>query len=1444
MVAASRNAVAVVGMAARFPAAPDLAAFWRNLRAGEESLAPLDEADRRRARIDERLWRHPRYVRAAHRFEGADLFDAELFGMAPRDALLLDPQVRILLECAHQALEQAGYDPWTWSGRIGVFAGGGTDGYALQLLEPGRSSPTERMRILEGNEKDYLPLHLAYRLNLRGPCVNVQATCATGLVAVHLACESLRAYECDLALAGAASLELPGAAGYLHDADGITSPDGHCRAFDAAGRGVCFSSGAGLVVLRREEDALADGDHVHAVICGSAVTNDGRRKAAFMAPSEAGQYEAVAEALSVAGFPADTIGYVEAHGTGTVVGDPIEIGALTRAFRDTTARVGYCPIGSVKTNIGHTSAAAGIAGFVKTVLALEHGEIPPSLHFGEANPLIDFARTPFFVNTTLRPWAAASTPRRAGVSSFGLGGTNVHVVLEQAPGAVAPPPGADLQLLLVSGRTPGALATICDDLALVLGRSDAPALADVAYTLAVGRRAWEHRRAVLCRSTDEARSALGALARELREGKAADGVAGAPGETDSALRALASEWLSGGAPDRSTPFAGQLRRRVPLPGHPLVRRRFWPEAEPGEAWGDAGGAGTGRGVGDTAAGRDAGSATVGRHADGPVARSATEALAPAPGAAAGSGVFFEPGWRPLPDAGPGTPGAVLALADEGGVAEALRRRASAAGQSCAITRSVRELAALLRGRDAGRLDVVDLRALDLRTTPAATAEAVLDDARRLLAGVVELGQAMAAAADPGRVHLWLVTRHAQSVVPGDPMDPTAASLWGLGRSLRRELPGHVGLVDLGATSAEVAAGLLLAELAPAQPKAEVALRQGKRHGPELRPARLAPATPTLRADRTYVVTGGLGALGLFCAERLAELGARSLLLVGRRPPGAAAARVLARLAAAGVSVATQEADVADAAALRAALASGARPPVAGIVHVAGVSDDVTLARGTTDRLLAPLPAKVKGGWELVRWAREHPLDFLVLFSSTASLQGGVGQTGYAAAHAFLDGLAHLARDLGCPATAVAWGPWEEVGIGAARARQGQGSVSLALARHALEAVLASRPVQLMVSGGPEAPGAERVAAFGELLRGAAPDHRRELLRGRLRYELARLLGLAAGELDEQADLTDLGLDSFLAIELRNRIELETGLSLPVRLLFEYPTVASLATFLAAACEAPAPARAEPTEAFSYALVATEPELGRALEALRASPREEGAALHYLHDDDPETFAAPAALAARVARGDLVMIAVHDPRGRLAGVRCATREASLPYLAADGTARLRDAHELHWLLLPEHRGRFDTDAFGRWLAAHDPLRARPTRRVSLLTPRPEVVRGYLRALAHVVGGGPAGEERAFATLSRGVRDPRAVALVEAAADDPRVHHELRGLLRERLGVDLLALPGASADEVLRTLQPLLRPSVVHLLVTRVELMRRGEGTLLGYGMRYLEPLFEYPETAVL
>ncbi|BAY81670.1 polyketide synthase type I [Calothrix parasitica NIES-267] len=537
--------VAIVGMAGRFPGANNVDEFWQNLCNGVNSIQFLSDEELLSAGVDTDTLNSPNYVKAYSSFADFDGFDASFFGYSPREAEVIDPQHRVFLECAWSALEQAGYDPEQYEGAIGVYGGSSLNSYIINLYSNSNlRANTDNVQAVISNVMGLMPTRVSYKLNLTGPSCGVQTGCSTSLVSVHLACQSLLNDECNMALAGGVSVGASGKSGYLYQADGVLSPDGYCRSFDARGEGTVFGNGVGIVVLKKLSDAIADGDCIYAVIKGSGINNDGSQKVGLTAPSVTGQANVIATTLEKAGIKPETIGYIETHGTGTALGDPIEISALNKVFRQHTKERKICALASVKSNIGHLDAAAGIAGLIKAALAVKYGKIPPSLNFESPNPQIDFDNSPFYVNNQLQTWESNGTPRRAAVSSFGMGGTNAHIVLEEnlTPSYRTPlsllrrgeenhtplsllrrGDGEPLrwagsptcskwrgevkdssQLLLISAKTKSALKTATANLGNYLKSHQNVNLADIAYTLQIGRQALEQRRFIVCQNHQQA----------------------------------------------------------------------------------------------------------------------------------------------------------------------------------------------------------------------------------------------------------------------------------------------------------------------------------------------------------------------------------------------------------------------------------------------------------------------------------------------------------------------------------------------------------------------------------------------------------------------------------------------------------------------------------------------------------------------------------------------------------------------------------------------------------------------------------------------------------------------------------------------------------------------------------------------------------------------------
>ncbi len=501
--------VAVIGMACRLPGARSVEEYWQNLLEARESITHFSDRELLEKGESPAVVENPNYVKVGRIIEDDSLFDAALFGYSPREAELIDPQQRLFLECAWEALEHAGHDTERFRGLVGVYAGIKLSHYLWHIYSnPALLASVGDINAQIANDRDYVATRISYKLGLGGPSLTVQSACSTSLVAVHLACQGLLAGEADMALAGGVSVRTQQRAGYMYREGDLLSPDGRVRSFDAGARGTIFGGGLGIVVLRRLEDAIADGDRIWGVIRGTAVNNDGQVKVGFTAPGADGQERVIRAAHAVSAVHPETISYIEAHGTGTQVGDPIEITALTRAFRARTDKRGFCAIGSVKTNIGHLASAAGVAGLIKTLLALENEQLPASLNFERPNPQIDFAASPFYVQTELTAWPRGDSPRRAGVSAFGIGGTNAHAIVEESPRREPSGPSRPWQLLLLSARTESALEAQTARLAEHLESHPEQSFADAAYTLEVGRRQLDHRRVLVCRGREDALAAL------------------------------------------------------------------------------------------------------------------------------------------------------------------------------------------------------------------------------------------------------------------------------------------------------------------------------------------------------------------------------------------------------------------------------------------------------------------------------------------------------------------------------------------------------------------------------------------------------------------------------------------------------------------------------------------------------------------------------------------------------------------------------------------------------------------------------------------------------------------------------------------------------------------------------------------------------------------------
>ncbi len=1090
---AMREPIAIVGLAGRFPGADNAGAFWSNLRDGIDSIT---EIPRDRWDIDAFFDPDPEapgrmYSRHGGFVSRPDCFDAHFFGIAPREALSLDPQQRLLLEVAWEALEDAAIPPHQLARTpTGVFVGiTGSDFSHLGA----RSSD---MRAIDpysgtGSAVCVAPGRLSYILGLQGPSLAIDTACSSSLVAVHLACQSLRLGECRTALAcGVNAILIPEGHIYFCKIRAL-SPAGRCRTFDAAADGYTRGEGCGVVVLKRLSDALSAGDRILALIRGSAINHDGPSGGLTM-PNGVAQEAVVRAALANAGVQPEEVGYVEAHGTGTQLGDPIELHALGSVYPSAL-------VGSVKTNIGHLEAAAGIAGLIKVVLSLRNRTIPRHLHFTNPNPLVAWDRLGLAVPTAPQPW---DDRRVAGVSAFGFSGTNAHVILAQAP-EPAPVPRSTraVHILTLSAKTDAALRELRSRYDAYLA-STTESLADICYTSNVGRSHLACRFAVAARSIDDLRMH--------------SGQAPAP--------EIVSSYLSGADIDWTAFHADHPCRKVALPAYPFQRERYWSAALSPQPsclysvdWEDA-----------------------------PLPPGVVHDAAPRP-------------WLVIPNGSP--------------LAGPLINLLEGAGRDC-TTEIPDDTRAVFEG-------IIQFAPPD-EDDPARVCSVTLDLIQRL-AGFSILPR------------LWVVTQGAHAVTSGPAgLRPAHSALWGLASVIASEFPAaRCTRIDLDSeTAPDAGAMCLFNELCAADSEDQVAWRGSRRHVRRLRRLQSAlPAPVALHPEAVYLITGGLGAMGLHIAGRFIDAGARHLILLGRRAPDSAAEERLRTMRAQGAQITIAQADVSSASDL-ARIVEPVRSTLRGVVHAAGVLDDGILLDQTPARFASVLLPKAGGAWNLHEATRGAPLGFFVLLSSAASLIGPPGQGSYAAANAFLDGLAAYRQARGLPALSISWGPWSESGMAAATERRGKarwrargiqdfsppdGLELLGRLLGAREAALVALKVnwaefsaQLPQGLRPpllrhfltDEPAASSGPVLRELLAQSPPSARRAILRDRVTAQAAKVLGLQPSVLDPGDPLASLGLDSLMAVELRNVLGSMVGVQLPATLIFDYPTIEGLTNFLA------------------------------------------------------------------------------------------------------------------------------------------------------------------------------------------------------------------------------------------------------------------------------------------
>ena len=1143
--------IAIVGIGCRFPGGASSAdTYWKLLREGRSAIrtVPPDRWNVGDYYDDNPDAPGKMATRWGGFLDAIDQFDPEFFGISPRESVAMDPQQRLMLEVCWEALEDAAIAPHRLERqRAGVFLGV-TGGDYIQVLSSSQGVGMMDAYAMTGNARNAIAGRISYVLGLCGPSLVVDTACSSSLVAVHLACQSLAAKQSNLALAGGVNIILSPEITIASSRAHMLARDGRCKTFDASADGFVRSEGCGVVVLKRLVDARADGDRIIALIRSTAINQDGHTSG-FTVPNGKAQEEVLTEALASAGVPGVRVSYLEAHGTGTQLGDPVEVAAAARVLGARRPKDQPLILASVKTNLGHLEAAAGIAGLIKVALALDRRQIPPHLHFNTLNPAIDLESIPAVIPRALIDWPSTGGPRLAGVSSFGASGTNAHVVIEEAPcpAAEAPLPPAT-SLLCISARTAAALRDLAERyLAWMDDHADIP-FQVVCWSANTGRAEFEHRLAMIASSVPEA-------ARQLRSFLDNCTVSGlytghvmsnrAPEFISSrlSLSQLAPAWTSGKSINWGESKIPEESARVALPLYPFQRTRCWLDDPVSQIPASTRGSVN---LTQTVDWRESNVCRVEERAAGRWL------------------VFTDRDFNHDP------PGEVLVLPAPA------RVTAGELGQHMARW-NPSHVVYLANGSG-----VRDLNAEIEHSCWFALA----------------LMQALAQTPSPWLRSLFIVTRGASTAGKSN-IDLAHAPLWGLGRTFLLEFPDvAIALVDLDAGLPEPPLETLLSQLASPGSEPQQAFRDGTCFVPRLVQQDCSSAASVgVRPDATYLIAGGLGSLGLTVARALVDRGARRLILIGRSEPGAKAQAEIATLTARGARIVTEVLDISQAEAVRAVLKRHQESefPLRGVVQAAGVLSDATVLHQSRNSLGRVLPSKICGSWNLHEATLGIPLDWFILFSSTASLLGSAGQANYAAANAFQDALAHYRRALGLPALAINWGPWQGEGMMATlddsmqRRREELGLRSLQRADAAavflrLARAAASVPPQIAVTAFDWQKLVASVGRIPPFLSEICPLNATDSATPSL---LLRKLGAArsleekratVAEFVQQAASTvlgrtpplplhqgfiEMGMDSLMAMELRHALQAGMGhqFTLPSTVVFENPDVPRMTAFL-------------------------------------------------------------------------------------------------------------------------------------------------------------------------------------------------------------------------------------------------------------------------------------------
>lgn len=1061
--------IAIIGMSGRFPGANSLEEFWNNLKQGVESISQFTDEELIESGVDPELLKQPNYVKAKPFIKDIELFDAKFFSYSPREAEITDPQIRILQETTWEALEISGYDPKSYPGQIGLYVGAATNFHWMErspLLNS--SSAAENSEAGTLCYKDAISTLTSYKLGLTGPSFTLYTACSTSLLGVHLASRALLTGECTMAVAGGVRVSYPTKSGYLYELGMTASPDGKVRAFDADAQGAIFGDGVGVVVLKRLKDAIADGDTIHAVIKGTAVNNDGGRKVGYTAPSVEGQAEVIRAAHSFAEVEPESISYIETHGTATPLGDTIEFEALRRAFSETESK-GFCAIGSVKSNVGHLDTAAGVTGLIKTVLSLQHKQIPPTLHVNRPNSKLDLINSPFYLSTELEEWQTDGVyPRRAGVSAFGYGGTNVHLILEEAPEPETDALMCNRLLLVLSARSEAALQQAAVNLADHLELYPEANLADVAYTLQVGRRGFPVRRALVVANV--VADAIAKLRGEENTGVDVRGISEFPdtleqmltqtvqdanGELAEAwrtgalhtrnadlLQTLGRLWEEGADVEWATLYGEERRLRIPLPTYPFEKQRYWLE---------------------------------------PIEREAEKKR---------SGIvdkmpymadwFYQPIWetKSLKRAAKTAPSTWLFFADEEGVAAKIATNLKAKGHQATLVYSGSVF--LKQEGDVYTIDAnqeADYQALlsALRTGGQMPHRIVhLWNVSRedhglafLDTGFYSLIDLAKAISGQNLIHdldITVVSNEMQKILDGDIVRDAKQALLAPVKVLPQEYPNiRSRSIDIELTDIDQTVRELTEELLSDISDTVVAFRQNNRYistFTQLPSEQIQgelnlgtnEASSRLRENGVYLITGGLGGVGLKLAEYLARSVRAKLVLIGRsglpnrdelenylrthdeEDSIARRIRSVQHLEQLGAEVLVLGADVADIDQMREAFttAEATFGPVNGVVHAAGIlrvrSAQCAMSTITRVECEEQFRPKLQGLLTLEQLLIDRDLDFCFFVSSLSPILGGLGFVAYAGANLCLDAISdRLSRQTNNRWMSINWGDWQYTG---------------------------------------------------------------------------------------------------------------------------------------------------------------------------------------------------------------------------------------------------------------------------------------------------------------------------------------------------------------------------------------------------------------------------------